>query len=191
MDKEKKLTIIKAAVKRFSKHGLKKTTLDEIARDLRIGKATLYHYFSSKDELYYETVLWEIENFISEIKNIFNEEASDFNIKLKTYIQLKISIPEKFNLIYQLFLHSLTDYVYEKESDLLNILYEKELEILNLIINAQYANKIENMPPKLPQFLLEKTYGLLLIKKIRNQEGNIILQNEEIEMLLKSFNTFL
>ena len=34
--------------------GSGKTTLEEIARDIRIGKATIYHYFSSKDELYYE-----------------------------------------------------------------------------------------------------------------------------------------
>src|SRR5690606_22882498 len=101
---------------------------------------------------------------------------------IKSYLILKFTIPEKYNLIYQLFLHSLTDYVYEKESGLLNILYEKELEVLNLIINAQYANKIENMPPKLPRFLLEQTYGLLLIKKIKFKEENISVLNDEAEM---------
>jgi AcrR family transcriptional regulator len=54
--KEKKLQIIKAAAKRFDKHGLAKTTLNEIARDLRIGKATLYGYFSSKEELFFSVL---------------------------------------------------------------------------------------------------------------------------------------
>lgn len=190
MDNEKKLTIIKAAVKRFSKHGLKKTTLEEIARDLRIGKATLYHYFNSKDELYYETVKWEIEYFISDIKNIFNDETTDFNQKLFSYFSLKISIEEKYNLIYQLLIHSLTDFVYEKEEDLLNLLFNKELEILNLILNARFANKIENMPPKLPQILLEKSFGIVLIKKIRRNKENIQIQNDEIELIIKSVFIF-
>ena len=55
-DKDRKIQILKAAVKRFAKHGLNKTTLDEIARDLRIGKATIYNYFESKEELFYETI---------------------------------------------------------------------------------------------------------------------------------------
>ncbi len=71
MKNERKEQIIKAALKRFVKHGLHKTTLDEIARDMRIGKATLYYYFSSKDELYQKTVLYETAKYITEIKKNF------------------------------------------------------------------------------------------------------------------------
>ncbi|HED08177.1 MAG TPA: TetR family transcriptional regulator, partial [Ignavibacteria bacterium] len=35
MSKERKSQIIKAAAKRFARHGLNKTTLEEIAGDLR------------------------------------------------------------------------------------------------------------------------------------------------------------
>ncbi len=51
MPNDRKIQIIKAAAKRFARHGLNKTTLDEVARDIRIGKATIYHYFTSKDDL--------------------------------------------------------------------------------------------------------------------------------------------
>jgi len=53
MANERKHQIIRAAVKRFARHGHGKTTLEEIARDIRIGKATIYHYFESKDELFF------------------------------------------------------------------------------------------------------------------------------------------
>ena len=43
MANDRKNQIIKAAAKRFARHGLNKTTLDEVARDIRIGKATIYH----------------------------------------------------------------------------------------------------------------------------------------------------
>jgi len=42
MANERKIQIIKAAAKRFARHGLNKTTLDEVARDIRIGKATIF-----------------------------------------------------------------------------------------------------------------------------------------------------
>lgn len=35
----------------FKKHGLKKYNMDTISRELGLSKATLYHYFSSKDEM--------------------------------------------------------------------------------------------------------------------------------------------
>lgn len=41
MEKEKKILIIKTAIKRFIRHGKHKTTLDEIARDLRMSKSSL------------------------------------------------------------------------------------------------------------------------------------------------------
>ena len=56
MEKEKKKQLIRTAAKRFEKHGIKKTTLDEIARDLRITKATIYHYFNSKEDLFHSTL---------------------------------------------------------------------------------------------------------------------------------------
>ena len=67
----RKQQIIKAAQRRFVRHGLAKTTLEEIARDLRLGKATIYHYFKSKEEIFYSVLNSEIERYIEEIKSIF------------------------------------------------------------------------------------------------------------------------
>jgi TetR/AcrR family transcriptional repressor of mexJK operon len=48
----KKDLIIKAAQKRFSHFGVSKTTMNEIADDLSISKASLYYYFPDKLNLY-------------------------------------------------------------------------------------------------------------------------------------------
>ena len=71
--KEKKLQIIKAAAKRFDKHGINKTTLNEIARDLRIGKATLYGYFNSKEDIFFSVLEWEGSQYLEEVKSILDE----------------------------------------------------------------------------------------------------------------------
>jgi TetR/AcrR family transcriptional regulator len=49
---KKRDAIIEAAKKRFSHFGVAKTTMNEIADDLSISKASLYYYFPDKLNLY-------------------------------------------------------------------------------------------------------------------------------------------
>ncbi|MCK7524579.1 MAG: TetR/AcrR family transcriptional regulator [Ignavibacteriales bacterium] len=82
MANERKIQIIKAAAKRFARHGLAKTTLDEVARDIRIGKATIYHYFTSKDDLYFATLKWECELFIEQVKTFSRMKQANNHTKI-------------------------------------------------------------------------------------------------------------
>lgn len=49
--KEKRLLIIEAAVRRFGHFGIAKTTMSDIAADLSMSKALLYYYFPDKNHL--------------------------------------------------------------------------------------------------------------------------------------------
>ena len=61
----RKKRIVNGALKVFNELGIEKTTMDEIALESGFGKATLYYYFSSKDEVFVEIMeggwrkLWE------------------------------------------------------------------------------------------------------------------------------------
>ena len=57
--KNKKTLILEIARKRFLHFGYSKTSLEEIAEDLGIGKATIYHYFKNKEELFLHVVKQE------------------------------------------------------------------------------------------------------------------------------------
>ena len=46
----RKNRILDGALRVFNEVGIEKTTMDEIAIESGFGKATLYYYFSSKDE---------------------------------------------------------------------------------------------------------------------------------------------
>ncbi len=52
MAEDKKENIISIAQKRFARYGIQKTTMDEIAKEARMGKASLYYYFKSKEEIF-------------------------------------------------------------------------------------------------------------------------------------------
>ena len=61
----RKEQIIKAALTVFKNNGIEKATMDEIAKEADFGKATLYYYFSSKEEIFIEILnrgwkmIWE------------------------------------------------------------------------------------------------------------------------------------
>ena len=54
----KRSEILDAAIQIFAKKGFKATTLDEIAEKSEFGKGTIYNYFSSKEEIYKEIIIY-------------------------------------------------------------------------------------------------------------------------------------
>ncbi len=129
MANERKLQIIKAAAKRFARHGLLKTTLDEVARDIRIGKATIYHYFDSKDDLYFATLKWECENFIDQVKLILEKESDSLKQKLNDYFGQKEIVSENNKLIHEAILNLFNEKSFDKEKEILNWLINKRSRI--------------------------------------------------------------
>jgi AcrR family transcriptional regulator len=67
-DKNDKLQmIIEASQKRFGLYGVEKTSMREIANDLKLSKAFLYYYFPDKESLYKAVVEKEQDEFIEKI----------------------------------------------------------------------------------------------------------------------------
>lgn len=80
------LKILEFCENYFMKYGFHKTTMDEIAKELRISKKTIYKHFSSKDELV-RAVFVRIRNDLSgQVESIIK---SDGDAIIKLY---KISI---------------------------------------------------------------------------------------------------
>ena len=53
---EKRELIIEKAIEAFERFGLRKTTMDDIARGCGLRKASLYYYFASKEEILAELI---------------------------------------------------------------------------------------------------------------------------------------
>jgi len=162
LEKERKLQIIRAAAKRFARHGMGKTTLEEIGRDVRISKATIYHYFKSKDELFNETLMWEVSQYLSDIKAIFNNEEFPVSARILEYFSFKEGNDQKYILLYKLIIQSLmAESLFEPQSILKKLFYDEE-EIIRLILSSVYSGRIESMNSSLPGFIVTISWGMLL-----------------------------
>lgn len=80
----KKEKIIETATKIFSKFGMKKSTMDEIAKKIRMGKSTLYHYFKNKEEIFLTVVKRESDILRKNLIRAVTEEDNPKD-KFKAY----------------------------------------------------------------------------------------------------------
>jgi AcrR family transcriptional regulator len=188
--KQRQEEIVRAASKRFSRHGFGKTTLEEIARDVRIGKPTIYHYFKSKDELYYSSIDFQSSEFIEDIKAIFNNKDLPVGARLLEYFAFKESINHRYKLLYDLMLALFKDDSLEKEKLILKNLLQTESEVVGLILSSIYTGRIESMNLSLPFFIVHLSWGLLFGNIIKDFYVDVKSVNMK-ELLFKSLESIL
>jgi AcrR family transcriptional regulator len=56
------------AMKCFARYGLDKTTLDDIAREVGLNKASLYYYYKNKEDIFLEVAISEGKNFLATLQ---------------------------------------------------------------------------------------------------------------------------
>jgi AcrR family transcriptional regulator len=77
-DKEQKTTIISEATRLFSRFGLEKTTMEDIAKAAGKGKSTLYYYFKSKEDVFSAVIKTEIAGLKTAIINAVEKEIDPY-----------------------------------------------------------------------------------------------------------------
>lgn len=186
---DRKIQLIKAASKRFSKLGYYKTTLEEVARDIRIGKATVYHYFNSKDELYFAVIDWELNDFIDNIKSIFNDESIDILERFVKYFNFKETYLSENKVITNLLSKKFSSELNEKESELISKLFFDEIEIIRLVISFIYREQIEKFDENIPAEIVYLSWMLSISnnKFSSHQNGKNLFNETRIKSLMKIF----
>ena len=83
----------------FSRYGFRKTTMDEIARALKMGKSSVYYYYRSKEEIFEAVVLHEANVLRNEITNAVKSVESPV-AKLERYVFVRMKTFEKLSNYY-------------------------------------------------------------------------------------------
>jgi len=125
---------------RFGKYGVAGTTIDELAKDMRMGKASLYHYFTSKEDLYYQAITFESGRLLAKIKDIFNEDTTSLNEKLRMYFGLKTELKNKHRIVYNLFNLVINETATAREKELTVEILNKEASLLKAILSITFPD---------------------------------------------------
>jgi AcrR family transcriptional regulator len=127
----------------FSHFGFKKTTMDEIAKALKIGKSSIYYYFKSKEEIFEAVVLFEANVLRNELTTAIKSVDSPVD-KMKSYVFVRMKAFEKLSNYYNaIFDKNLAHF------DFIESIREKydreELAILRLILYHGARKKVFNV----------------------------------------------
>ncbi len=106
--KEKEKLITEAARIRFAHYGFSKVTMDEIAGDVEMGKASLYYYFPTKESLFRAVISEEWEELQNNIELIL-EEPNAASQKLQKYVEQRMIFFKKLLNLGTLSIHSYID----------------------------------------------------------------------------------
>jgi len=58
----------RVAMKCFAKYGLDKTTLEDIAKEVGLNKASLYYYYKNKEDIFLEVAITEGTEFLAKLQ---------------------------------------------------------------------------------------------------------------------------
>ena len=103
--------LVQAARQVFVRFGYKKTALDDIAREARKGKSTIYYYFKSKDDIFKAVIDAEAEIRAKTIDDQIST-IDDPQQKLKTYIYVRMLTLKKVGNYYEAIKNDLLDNLY-------------------------------------------------------------------------------
>ncbi|HUI31705.1 MAG TPA: TetR/AcrR family transcriptional regulator [Candidatus Acidoferrales bacterium] len=99
-ESEIKQEIVDLAYRKFSQHGFRKVTMDEIAAELGISKKTVYKHFESKEAILEEIVEQRIKRGQEALKSLLSADGSvDERIKQVAEMFPRIVDPDWQRLI--------------------------------------------------------------------------------------------
>ena len=103
--------LVQAARQVFVRYGYKKTALDDIAKEARKGKSTIYYYFKSKDDIFKAVIDAEAEIRSKTIDDQISV-IDDPQQKLKTYIYVRMLTLKNVGNYYEAIKNDLLDNLY-------------------------------------------------------------------------------
>jgi len=102
--------VLQAAEKLFAKRGFYPTTIDDIAKEARLAKGTIYLYFDSKEDLFFSAIERKLDALLSKIEKAVKEPGSAWQ-RINTTIGIHLKFMEENK-----------DFVVEKQSRYIKIL---------------------------------------------------------------------
>lgn len=144
VDKEEfRKKIIETAGRIFSRYGFRKTSMDEIAAALKMGKSSIYYYFDSKEAIFEAVVLTEANMLRNALTSAIKSVDSPLD-KMKNYVFVRMKTFQKLANYYNAIFDKNLDHFEFIET--VRAKYDREeLAILRLIIYDGARKRIFNV----------------------------------------------
>tara|TARA_B100000780_G_scaffold265052_1_gene220187 strand:- start:577 stop:1170 length:594 start_codon:yes stop_codon:yes gene_type:complete len=157
--------VLNGAKQLMQQYGLKKTTMEDIAKSVGKSKSTLYYYFKDKEEIFDKVINLEMDEFFQTVKAAVNKQSNEIDM-LKTYIVTKIkTLRDKTNLYRFAIENDLDGRINQEFTNLRNRYDNEEKKLLSTIltkgVNAKlFTNEITADIDTLSEVLVSCVRGI-------------------------------
>jgi TetR/AcrR family transcriptional regulator len=107
--KDKQIHIIRSAQLLFAQFGLKRVTIDDIAKEAHVSKATIYKYFKNKTEIFDKVVQDEVNSLLTMIRRDVKAQKDAVN-KLRAHLSVRLGRVSEFVNFYRVTQETWGDY---------------------------------------------------------------------------------
>lgn len=176
--------IIKNAKKLFTRHGFQKTSVVDIARALNLTKASLYNYFSSKEEIFKEAIKSEAKELFCRLRSM-TKNIGSVEERLKISLVAHIKENPSFPLLTELFASS-PQHPAAVTADLRHEVFQKEASWIEEIFKkGQREGRFNIKNPKLlAQALVAAIRGIEMSSELQNAQISLEEYMEEFARVL-------
>jgi AcrR family transcriptional regulator len=185
---DKALTIIEAAQKRFALYGVEKTSMREIAADLRMSKGSIYYYFPDKENLYKAVIEKEQSVFLKMLEENVSAIA-DPSDSLVNYALSRINYFKKLINLGQVRSEAMPE-LKPLIANTLRKFHEKEKIIVMKIIEKGKSNGDYNIVDsyQVASLYLDLLRGLR--STLLSNKTHLFINEEEYQVLLEKVRGF-
>jgi len=135
--------VLRAAEKLFARRGFYPTTIDDIAKEAKLAKGTIYLYFDSKEDLFFSAIEKKLDALLGKIKEGVKEPGSARQ-RIKTVVGIHLKFLEENRDFFKI-MQSFSEQLKEKlEKKLKGRVIEKQsqyIEILTRLIQEAIRKK--------------------------------------------------
>ena len=142
-DSRKKL-ILKSARTLFFKKGFNNVTVDEIAKSSELGKGSIYLYFNSKEEIYAQILLNDIEDFNQQVYVLLNKKkiAADLLVEFSNiYVDFFFNDGELFRILMTYMLQPAKMNLTEKLNSQILTANARSIDVIGKILKLGVSSK--------------------------------------------------
>lgn len=162
--------ILDAVNSLLAKFGYKKMTMEDVAREVGIGKGTIYLHFPSKQELVLAHIDRIVERVLVDLERIAkSSEAADRRIRRMLVSRVLVRIDSVIH-----YSHNLSDLLSQVRTDLLarrKAYFEKEAAVLEGVLREGARDgTLDCIDPRTASFVLVEATNSLLPFNLSAQE---------------------
>ncbi len=174
--------IIKSAKERFARYGFKKTSMNDIAGDLRMGKATLYHYYKTKEEVFNAVIKFELNEFSKELSQLEKSKDQTLSEKLTEYLRIRQKTFDDGSNLAQIQIDAVgLMHLLDEKSIYFSLVEAEEKFLFNLLKDHFKKEKFSEEEIKsYVQMIARFARGLILMSKVDSKKpaNEFSLENE-------------